>query len=161
MSDWIETDLAAPDFALPADGGTIVTLGTLRGSPIVLYFYPKDDTPGCTVEAKAFRDHMGRLQQLGAKVVGVSPDDVESHRKFRDKYGLNFPLLADVDHRIAESYGAWGEKAHNGQRSSGMRRSTFLIDADGVVRKIWKDVKPAGHAEETIEALEELLAARV
>jgi len=161
MSEWIESGQPAPDFALPADEGPHVTLKSLRGSPVVLYFYPKDDTPGCTVEAQAFRDHMHRLAQLGAKVVGVSPDSVESHRKFRDKYALNFRLLSDVGHQVAERFGAWGEKVRDGRRSMGIRRSTFLIDSDGMVRKVWKDVKPANHAQETIEALEELHGAKV
>lgn len=158
MSQWVITGQPAPDFTLPAHDETQVSLNSLLGSPVVLYFYPKDDTPGCTTEAKNFRDHMDRLLQLGAQVLGISPDDVESHRRFRDKYSLNFPLLSDVDHRVAEQYGAWGEKTRNGQTSMGMRRSTFLIDADGVVRHVWQDVKPANHAQETIEALEELHA---
>lgn len=159
MNPWVKTGQPAPEFTLPAHDGTQVSLGSLLGSPVVLYFYPKDDTPGCTTEAKNFRDHMDRLLQLGAQVLGVSPDDVESHRRFRDKYSLNFPLLSDVDHRVAEQYGAWGEKSRNGQTAMGIRRSTFLIDADGVVRRVWQDVKPANHAQETIEALEELHAA--
>jgi peroxiredoxin Q/BCP len=133
-----------------------VKLADLRGAPIVLYFYPKDDTPGCTREACAFRDRQKELAKLGAKVFGVSADDVASHEKFRDKFRLNFPLLADVDHRVAEKYGAWREKNMYGKKTLGIVRSTFLIDAQGKVAKVWKRVQVDGHDEQVVEALEEL-----
>lgn len=156
MSEWLEEGKPAPDFTLPADGGGKVKLKDQRGSPVVLYFYPRDDTPGCTKEACAFRDRARELQALGAKVFGVSTDDVSSHVKFRDKYTLNFPLLADVEHRVAEKYGAWQEKNMYGKKSWGVQRSTFLIDAQGMVRKIWKRVSVDGHDEQVLAALREL-----
>jgi peroxiredoxin Q/BCP len=158
MSKWLETGKKAPDFTLAADDGTKVKLSSLRGSPVVLYFYPKDDTPGCTKEACSFRDRRKELAELGVKVLGVSPDDVASHEKFRDKFSLNFPLLADLDHRVSEKYGAWGEKNSYGKISLGIRRSTFLIDAQGVIHKVWTNVKPDGHDEQVIEAVKEMLA---
>jgi peroxiredoxin Q/BCP len=156
MSDWIEEGKKAPDFNLPSDDGGKVKLSSLRGAPVVLYFYPKDDTPGCTKEACAFRDQHKALTKLGAKVLGVSADDVASHVKFRDKYKLNFPLLADVDHKVAEKYGAWREKNMYGKKSMGIQRSTFLIDAEGKVAKVWKRVQVDGHDEQVLEALKEL-----
>ena len=156
MSQWIEPGKKAPDFTLPADDGTKVKLSSLRGSPVVLYFYPRDDTPGCTKEACGFRDRKDDLAAAGATVLGVSPDDAASHAKFRDKYGLNFRLLADPEHKVAEKYGAWGEKVRFGKKSEGIRRSTFLIDTDGVVRKAWKSVKPDGHDQQVLAALGEL-----
>jgi len=156
MADWVEEGEKAPAFTLAADDGTKVKLSELKGTPVVLYFYPKDDTPGCTIEACAFRDRKQELTKLGARVFGVSPDSVESHVKFRDKFDLNFPLLADVGHKIAEKYGAWREKNMYGKKSMGIQRSTFLIDADGKVAKVWKRVKVDGHDEQVIEALKEL-----
>lgn len=156
MSDWIEPPKKAPAFTLTADDGNKVRLSELSGSPVVLYFYPKDDTPGCTKEACAFRDMSAKLKKLGAVVLGVSPDDAESHAKFRDKYKLNFPLLVDKDHKIAEKYGAWREKNMYGKKSMGIQRSTYLIDADGKVAKLWKRVKVDGHDEQVLEALKEL-----
>ncbi|HEY2883260.1 MAG TPA: thioredoxin-dependent thiol peroxidase [Pirellulales bacterium] len=156
MSDWIEEGQTAPDFTLSADDGTKVKLSALRGSPVVLYFYPKDDTPGCTKEACAFRDRSRELQKLGAKVLGVSPDDVKSHVGFRDKFELNFPLLADVGHKIADKYGAWREKNMYGNKTMGIQRSTFLIDADGRVAKAWKAVQVDGHDEQVLKAIEAL-----
>lgn len=153
MADWIEEGSPAPDFTLAADSGEKVTLSGLRGKPVVLYFYPKDDTPGCTKEACAFRDRSGDLAAQGAVVLGVSPDDVESHGKFRDKYSLNFPLLADLGHQVADQYGAWREKNMYGKVSMGIQRSTFLIDAEGKVRKVWKKVNVEGHDEQVMEAL--------
>jgi thioredoxin-dependent peroxiredoxin len=153
MSDWIEEGATAPDFTLKSDSGQDVRLSALRGKPVVLYFYPKDDTPGCTKEACAFRDRSSDLQATGAVVLGVSPDDVASHGKFRDKYALNFPLLADVDHKIADTYGAWREKNMYGKKSMGIQRSTFLIDAAGKVRKVWKKVSVDGHDEAVLKAL--------
>jgi peroxiredoxin Q/BCP len=156
MSDWIEEGKKAPDFTLPADDGTKIKLADLRGKPVVLYFYPRDDTPGCTKEACAFRDRQKDMKKLGAAVLGVSADDVASHAKFRDKFSLNFPLLADVDHKVAEKYGAWREKNMYGKKSWGVQRSTWLIDSDGVVRKLWKKVSVDGHDDQVLEALKEL-----
>jgi thioredoxin-dependent peroxiredoxin len=156
MVPWVEAGDEAPDFTLPGDDGSMVSLQALRGNPVVLYFYPRDDTPGCTKEACAFRDQKAELRRLGAKVFGVSTDDLESHRKFRDKFSLNFPLLADSDHQVAARYGAWREKVRFGKTSWGMQRSTFLIDAEGVVRKVWKDVQVDGHDREVIEAVQEI-----
>ncbi len=156
MSDWIEPGQKAPAFTLTADDGSKVRLADLAGSPVVLYFYPKDDTPGCTKEACAFRDLKKDLQKHGAKVFGVSADDVASHVKFRDKFKLNFPLLADVDHAVAEKYGAWREKNMYGKVSMGIQRSTYLIDAKGKVAKVWKRVQVDGHDQKVLEALEEL-----
>jgi thioredoxin-dependent peroxiredoxin len=159
MSDapaWIEEGETAPDFTLPADDGSTVRLSGLRGKPVVLYFYPQDDTPGCTKEACAFRDRSADLAAHGAAVLGVSPDDVESHGRFRDKFHLNFPLLADAGHQVASRYGAWREKNMYGKKSMGIQRSTFLLDRDGVVRKVWKRVMVDGHDEQVLAALRQL-----
>lgn len=156
MSDFVEQGMKAPDFTLPADDGTKVKLSGLRGKPVVLYFYPRDDTPGCTREACSFRDRKKEMEQLGAIVLGVSPDDVASHQKFRDKHQLNFPLLADVEHQVAEKYGAWREKVRFGKTSMGIQRSTFLINAGGVIRKVWKKVDVDGHDDQVLAALREL-----
>lgn len=157
MGDWIEEGKKAPAFTLTADDGTKVRLSELAGSPVVLYFYPKDDTPGCTREACAFRDRKKELQKLGAVVLGVSPDTVESHVKFRDKFELNFPLLADADHKVADKYGAWREKNMYGKKSMGIQRSTYLIDQSGKVAKVWKRVQVDGHDEQVLKALAELV----
>jgi peroxiredoxin Q/BCP len=156
MGEWIEPGQKAPDFNLTADDGSKVRLADLRGRPVVLYFYPKDDTPGCTREACAFRDRRADLKRLGAVVLGVSADSIDSHGRFRDKYKLNFPLLADIDHKTAENYGAWREKNLYGRKSMGIQRSTFLIGADGKVARVWKQVKVDGHEQQVLEALEEL-----
>lgn len=156
MADFIEEGKKAPAFTLTADDGSKVKLSDLAGAPVVLYFYPKDDTPGCTKEACAFRDRQKELTKLGAKVFGVSPDTVESHVKFRDKYKLNFPLLADPDHKIAEKYGAWREKNMYGKKTMGIQRSTYVIDAEGKVAKVWKRVQVDGHDAKVIEALKAL-----
>lgn len=158
MADWIETGKKAPDFTLPADDGKTIKLSSLRGKPVVLYFYPRDDTPGCTAEACAFRDLKAEMAKLGATVLGVSTDTVESHVKFRDKFQLNFPLLADTEHKVAEKYGAWREKTRFGKTSMGVQRSTFIIDAEGIVRKMWKSVKVEGHDEQVLKTLGELKA---
>lgn len=156
MSDWLAEGDKAPAFSLAADDGSKVKLSDLKGSPVVLYFYPADDTPGCTREACAFRDRSAELKKLGAKVLGISPDNVESHGKFRDKFQLNFPLLADTDHALAEKFGAWREKNMYGQKKMGVVRSTFLIDGRGVIRKVWRSVKVDGHDEAVLQALKEL-----
>src|SRR3954447_21477682 len=156
MADWVEEGDEAPDFTLPADDGGKVKLSDLRGKPVVLYFYPKDDTPGCTKEACAFRDQKSALTKLGAEVYGVSADDVASHVKFRDKYSLNFPLLADIDHKVAEKYGAWREKNMYGKKSMGIQRSTFVIDAQGKVARVGKAVQVDGHDQVVIDALKAL-----
>jgi peroxiredoxin Q/BCP len=156
MSDWIEEGAKAPDFTLQDDSGKNVKLSALRGKPVVLYFYPRDNTPGCTKEACAFRDRSDDLRERGAAVLGVSPDDVASHAKFRDKFHLNFPLLADPGHQIAEAYGAWRSKSLYGRLGLGIQRSTFLIDGKGVVRKVWRKVSVDGHDDEVLEALDSL-----
>jgi peroxiredoxin Q/BCP len=158
MAEWIEPGKKAPAFTLTADDGKKVKLSDLAGSPVVLYFYPKDDTPGCTKEACAFRDRKAEMEQLGARVLGVSPDSVESHAKFRDKFTLNFPLLADPDHAVAEKYGAWREKNMYGKKSMGIQRSTYLIDAQGKVARVWQRVQVEGHDDQVIEALKALAA---
>jgi peroxiredoxin Q/BCP len=156
MTDWIQEGETAPDFTLKDDQGNDVRLSGFRGKPVVLYFYPQDDTPGCTKEACAFRDRRADLQDKGAVVLGVSPDDVASHGQFRDKYSLNFPLLADDGHQVAERYGAWGEKNFMGRKSIGIRRSTFLIDREGKVARAWKKVNVDGHDEQVLAALEKI-----
>ncbi len=156
MADWIEVGTPAPDFTLTADDGRQVTLSAFQGKPVVVYFYPRDDTPGCTKEACAFRDRKDQLQELGATVLGISGDDVTSHQKFRDKYDLNFPLLADTDNTVATAYGAYREKNMYGKVSLGIQRSTFLIDATGQVAKVWKRVSVDGHDEQVLQALQEL-----
>ena len=156
MSDWIEEGKKAPAFSLTGDNGKKIKLSDLAGSPVVVYFYPKDDTPGCTKEACAFRDRKDELKALGAVVLGISPDSAESHAKLRDKYELNFPLLADVDHKVAEKFGAWREKNMYGKKSMGIQRSTFLIDAEGRVAKVWKRVQVDGHDEQVLGALRNL-----
>ena len=158
MPDWIEPPAKAPAFSLKSTDGSTVKLADLKGKPVVLYFYPKDDTPGCTREACAFRDRQNDLVELGAVVLGISPDDVASHKKFSDKFSLNFPLLADLEHKIADQYGAWREKNMYGKVSMGVQRSTFLIDGNGNVAKVWKKVSVDGHDEQVIEALKELKA---
>jgi len=144
----------APDFALPADDGSTVTLSELRGQRVVLYFYPKDDTSGCTAQACEFSALMPRIEEAGAVVLGVSPDGVASHVKFKNKYDLNFPLLADTDHAVAEAYGVWKEKSMYGRTYMGIERSTFVITADGTIERAWRKVKAKGNAEFVAGALE-------
>jgi thioredoxin-dependent peroxiredoxin len=149
----IEEGKPAPDFELTSDSGETVKLSALRGKPVVLYFYPKDDTPGCTTQACGIRDAYGEFERAGAVVLGVSPDSESSHVKFKDKFGLPFTLLADSEHAVAEQYGVWGEKTFAGKTYLGVQRSTFVIDADGNVTKVMHDVKPATHADDVLAAL--------
>ena len=146
----------APSFRLSSVDGESVALEDYRGKPVVVYFYPKDDTPGCTREACAFRDSQAQIRKTGAVVLGVSPDSVASHQKFRDKYKLSFPLLSDPEKNVAKKFGAYGEKTLYGKKVVGMIRSTFIIDGDGVVRKVFPKVKVDGHAEKVLEALQSL-----
>lgn len=145
--------LPAPDFRLQADDGNWVSLSELRGKKVVLYFYPKDDTPGCTKEACAFRDGISQIQALGAAVYGVSVDDTESHKRFKEKYNLNFPLLADVDKKTVQDYGVWKEKNMYGRTYMGIERTTFLIDPDGKIQKIFPKVDVEIHYDEVLKAL--------
>jgi peroxiredoxin Q/BCP len=141
----------APDFTAPASDGSTVRLSALKGKVVVLYFYPKDDTPGCTVEAKSFRDDEAELKSLGVVLLGVSRDDLDSHRRFVTKYGLAFPLLADPDGAIHDAYGAWKPGSVFGRTALGVDRSTFVIDRQGVVRKAWHGVDPDGHAAQVVD----------
>jgi thioredoxin-dependent peroxiredoxin len=143
----------APDFTLTSDAGEKVTLSDLRGKPVVLYFYPKDDTPGCTTQACGIRDAYADFERAGAVVLGISPDNVESHVQFKEKYDLPFALLADPEHEVAERYGTWGEKHYMGRTYWGVSRSTFLIAADGTVAKVMHDVKADTHAGDVLAAL--------
>jgi peroxiredoxin Q/BCP len=149
----VEEGQEAPDFELPSDAGERVRLSQFRGQPVVLYFYPKDDTPGCTAQACGIRDSYDDFEQRGAVVLGVSPDEESSHVKFKQKYGLPFTLLADPDHQVAEQYGVWGERKYMGKTYMGVERSTFLIDEDGRIAKVMRRVKPDTHAERVLEAL--------
>lgn len=137
----------APSFVLPDQGGADVSSGELAGQPYVLYFYPKDDTPGCTTEACGFRDALPAFEQLGVRVIGVSPDSSASHERFRSKYELPFTLLSDVDKRLSTAYGAWALKKNYGREYMGVVRSTFLVDSEGVIRNAWRGVKVNGHVE--------------
>ena len=143
----------APDFTLDSDTGESVTLSSLKGSPVVLYFYPKDDTPGCTAQACGIRDVWDTFERAGAVVLGVSPDSPKKHVKFREKYHLPFSLLSDQEHTVAEAYGTWVEKRMYGKTYMGMERSTFVIDANGDVANIMRKVKPAEHAADVLAAL--------
>ena len=145
---------SAPDFTLRSDAGEDVALSDLRGKPVVLYFYPKDDTPGCTAQACGIRDAYDRFRQQGAVVLGVSPDSEASHRRFKDKYELPFTLLADPEHAVAEQYGVWVEKTSHGKRAMGIERSTFVIAADGTVAKELRRVDPQTHADDVLAALQ-------
>ncbi|MGH7541142.1 MAG: thioredoxin-dependent thiol peroxidase [Gemmatimonadota bacterium] len=144
----------APDFALETDTGETIRLSDLRGRSVVLFFYPKDDTSGCTEEVCGFRDHLDAFAERGWTVLGVSPDGIASHRRFKDKYDLNFRLLADPDHTVADAYGAWGTKRMYGREYEGILRSTFLIGADGRVARVYEKVKPTDHAEEILADLD-------
>ena len=149
----------APDFALPDQNGEDVTLSDLRGSPVVLYFYPRASTPGCTTQACGIRDHTADYDKAGAKVVGVSWGEVKHMKKFADENGLDFTLLADPEHEVAELYGTWGEKSMYGKKYMGVSRATFIIDPDGKVAKVFPKVSPKTHDDVVLEALGELSAA--
>jgi peroxiredoxin Q/BCP len=149
----VEVGTRAPDFSLPSDSGEEIRLSALRGAPVVLYFYPRDDTPGCTTQACGIRDVWKELEAKGAIVLGVSPDDPRSHAEFREKYGLPFTLLSDEEHAVAEQYGTWVEKRNYGKTYMGVERSTFVIDSDGNVAKVMRRVKPAEHADDVLAAL--------
>jgi peroxiredoxin Q/BCP len=148
-----EEGTAAPDFTLTSDSGDPVSLSSFRGRPVIVYFYPKDDTPGCTKQACGIRDAWGEFERSGAVVLGVSPDSEGSHVKFKQKFDLPFTLLADPEHSTAEAYGVWVEKSMYGKNYMGVERSTFVIDADGMVAKVMRKVKPETHTDEVLAAL--------
>ncbi|MBC7135304.1 thioredoxin-dependent thiol peroxidase [Oceanibaculum nanhaiense] len=144
----------APDFSMPTDGGGSVSLSGLKGKKVVLYFYPKDDTPGCTKEACAFRDALPDFSGVDAVVIGVSRDPVAKHDKFKAKYELNFPIASDEDGKASDAYGTWVEKSMYGKKYMGMERATFVIDGQGIVRNVWRKVKVDGHADEVLKAVQ-------
>ncbi len=146
----------APDFKLPTDGGGDVSLSSFKGKPMVLYFYPKDDTSGCTKEAMGFRDALSAFKKAGAAVVGVSRDSVARHDKFKAKYDLNFPLVSDEEGSLCEAYGVWVEKSMYGRKYMGIERSTFLIDGAGRIARVWRKVKVPGHVDEVLAAVKTL-----
>ena len=143
----------APDFTLTSDAGEPVSLSDFRGKPVVLYFYPKDDTPGCTTQACGIRDRYGEFERADAVVLGVSPDDVEQHAKFKEKYNLPFTLLADPEHEVSERYGVWGEKRYQGRTYLGVSRTTFVVAPDGTVAKVMHEVKPVTHVDDVLATL--------
>jgi peroxiredoxin Q/BCP len=149
----ISSNIPAPDFELSDETGTMRKLSDFRGQPVVLYFYPKDDTPGCTTEACNFRDDYSAYEKAGATILGVSPDSVKSHVKFKKKYGLPFPLLADEGHKVCETYGVWALKKNMGREYMGVLRTTFLIDAEGKILRVFEKVKPADHSAELLAEL--------
>jgi peroxiredoxin Q/BCP len=149
----VEEGKPAPEFELKTDSGESVKLSDFRGKPVVLYFYPKDDTPGCTAQACGIRDSYEEFEQRGAVVLGISPDSETSHVKFKEKYGLPFTLLADPEHKVAEQYGTWVEKKNYGKAYWGVERSTFLIDSEGKLAKVLRRVKPDTHADDVLAAL--------
>jgi len=151
-----DTGQTAPDFTLPRDGGDQITLSALRPAPVVLFFYPRDDTSGCTKEAIAFTALQGEFEAAGARVLGISKDTVAKHDKFRDKHDLGIPLLSDAEADICEQYGVWKEKSMYGKKFWGIERSTFLIDGSGQIARVWRKVKVPGHAEEVLEAVNAL-----
>jgi peroxiredoxin Q/BCP len=149
----VEEGQDAPDFELTSDSGEVIRLSQFRGKPVVLYFYPRDDTPGCTAQACGIRDSYDDFEERGAVVLGVSPDEETSHVKFKQKYGLPFTLLADPEHMVAEQYGVWGEKKYMGRTYMGVERSTFLIDENGRIARVMRRVKPDTHVEQVLAAL--------
>lgn len=146
----------APDFSLPTDGDDTIKLSKLKGAPVVLFFYPKDDTSGCTAEAKAFTGLAAEFEAAGAHILGISPDSVASHAKFKTKHSLGVTLLADEEKRVVEDYGVWVEKSMYGRKYMGVERSTFLVDAKGRIAEVWRKVKVPGHAEKVLEAVKAL-----
>jgi peroxiredoxin Q/BCP len=152
----LEVGDKAPDFTLPTDGGRKVSLKALKGKTVVLYFYPRDDTPGCTAEACAFRDSLPDFSKVKAEVIAISRDSVASHEKFKKKFKLPFPLASDEDGKVTDDYGVWVEKSMYGKKYMGIERATFLIDGKGVIRDIWRKVKVDGHADEVLAAAEAL-----
>lgn len=152
----LEAGEKAPSFNLPTDGGGNISLNDLKGETVILYFYPKDDTSGCTAEACAFRDALPDFSKAKAKVVGVSKDPVKKHDKFKEKYDLTFPLASDEDGKVCDAYGTWVEKSMYGRKYMGIERSTFLIDSKGVIRAIWRKVKVPGHVDAVLKAVQEL-----
>jgi peroxiredoxin Q/BCP len=155
----LESGQAAPDFTLPDQDGKNLTLSDLRGETVVLYFYPRADTPGCTIQACGVRDRGGEYAEAGARVLGVSPDEVAEVKKFAEKFDLDFTLLADADHAVADAYGTWGEKSMYGKKYMGVQRATFLIDADGKIAEVFPKVSPKTHDDVVLAALAELTAA--
>jgi peroxiredoxin Q/BCP len=149
----IQSGIPAPEITLLDEAGTVRNLSDYRGSPVVLYFYPKDDTPGCTTEACNFRDDYGVYQQAGVVILGVSPDSPNAHTKFKEKYHLPFTLLADQNHQVCELYGVWGPKKFMGREYEGVHRTTFLIDSQGQIVKVFENVKPDGHSQEILATL--------
>jgi thioredoxin-dependent peroxiredoxin len=152
MAKSLQTGDSAPDFTLPGDGGSTISLAGLRGRKVVLYFYPKDDTSGCTLEAKNFNDSKAAFAKAGAEIIGVSADSVASHDKFKKKYGLEFALASDESKAMLEAYGVWVEKSMYGKKYMGIERSTFLIGADGKIASVWSKVKVPGHVDEVLKA---------
>ena len=152
----VKSGIPAPAISLPDESGTIRTLSDHLGHPVVLYFYPKDDTPGCTTEACNFRDDYSAYTKAGVVILGVSPDDVRSHARFKEKYALPFPLLADEGHKVCDLYGAWGPKKMMGRAYEGVLRTTFLINSKGKIARVFENVKPAEHSTEVLAALASL-----
>lgn len=152
----LETAQTAPNFTLPVTGGETVTLSDLKGSAVVLYFYPRDDTPGCTKESIGFSEHLEAFEAAGAKVFGISRDTMAKHDKFTTKHGLTVPLLSDEEGEVTEAYGVWVEKNMYGKKSMGIERATYLIAPDGTIARIWRKVKVPGHVEEVLEAVKAL-----
>ena len=152
----LQPGIRAPDFSLPTTGGGTISLAGLKGRKVVLYFYPKDDTSGCTLEAQNFNRLRGAFEAAGAEIIGISPDSLKSHDKFRSKYGLDLTLAADEGKKMLEAYGVWAEKSMYGRKYMGIDRSTYLIDKDGVVRGAWRKVKVPGHVAEVLKAVQAL-----
>lgn len=155
MTDLKEGDIA-PDFTLPTDSGDEVTLSQFKGQKVVLYFYPKDDTPGCTKESCGFNDNLSAFNKMNAQVIGLSKCSVKKHAKFKEKYGLNFPLASDENGNVCEDYGTWLEKNTFGRKYMGIERATFLINEQGNIEKIWRKVKVSGHVDEVIQTIKNL-----
>lgn len=155
----LKTGDKAPDFTLPCDGGEDIALSSFKGQKVVLYFYPKDDTPGCTAESCDFRDNIKSFEKIGVQIIGISKDSVAKHDKFKAKYQLNFPLASDENSDVCERYGVWTEKSMYGKKYMGIERSTFLIDEQGKIAAIWRKVKVPGHVEEVRQAIQDIAKA--